>query len=128
MALDQPLHPVDNSTYYMAIWKGLFGQLLGWPDEQVGNWAERFSAYLADPDDMLFHENPIYWTTTAFIPEWLNQRLTPGGTAGLKNELLAAFRDEHGFEFPINTDWEPFRVKLNQVLSEYGASLPIQAT
>jgi len=127
MALDWSLHPVDNPIYYMAIWKGLFTQLLGWSDEQVAKWAERFSAYLGDPDDMLFHANPIYWSTSALIPEWLNEGLKPAERVNLKNSLLAAFQDEHGFEFPINMDWEPFRVKLNQVLGEYDASLPVQA-
>jgi len=84
MALDRLLHPVDNFTYYMAIWQGLFIQLLGWSEEQITKWAERFSAYLADPDDMLFHENPIYWTTMALIPEWLDARLKPGERTILK--------------------------------------------
>lgn len=128
MASDRSQHPVDNPIYYMAIWNGLFAQLLGWSEEQVAKWAERFSAYLGDTDDMLFHANPIYWTTTALIPEWFNERLKPGERVNLKNRLLAAFQDEHGFEFPIDTDWEPFRVKLNQVLGEYGASLPVHAS
>lgn len=114
-----------NMAYYLAIWQEMLAVFLGWSAEQVLQWAEETGrvGYMTDPDDLFYHETPQYWIKSLLVPDELRGRLSTFEAIGLEQRILAAFKDEHHYEFPLGSDWRPFRRKIERVLNEYGASL-----
>jgi hypothetical protein len=114
-----------NMAYYLSIWQEMLAIFLGWSAEQVLQWAERTGklGYMADPDDLFYHETPQYWVKSLLVPDELRGRLSTVEAIGLEQRILAAFKDVHHYEFPLGTDWRPFRKKVEHILNEYGASL-----
>jgi hypothetical protein len=123
--MEQPIVSDDNKQYYLDIWKEMLGALLGWSESQVLEWAEEtWGEFLDDPDDIFYHGTPQYWVRHLLIPDDLNARLSNPQRVDLQARILRVFQDEHQFEFPLGTDWRPFRAKIERILGEYGARLP----
>ncbi len=116
----------DNEEYYMETWKRLLGVFLGWSDLQVIEWAAWCVEYMGDPLDLLYHAPPHYWVRSLFVDQTVRNRLSHDGQLDLDSRLVAAFDDEHRFDFPLDTDWRPYKAKVEDILSEYGAHLPMQ--
>ena len=114
-----------NMLYYLAIWEEMLSAFLGWSREQVIGWATEAGKldYMADPDDIFYHETPQYWIKHLLVPDELRRRLPAAEVNGIERRILAAFNDEHHYEFPVGTDWRPFREQIQCILAEYGASL-----
>lgn len=114
-----------NMTYYLLMWKEMLPALLGWDEERAVHWVKDTGLwdYMTDPNDILYHETPQYWIKHLLVPDELRRRLSTSDVIGLELRILAAFREEHHYEFPVGTDWRPFRKKIERILSEYGASL-----
>ncbi len=116
---------LSNKNYYLAIWNGLFKELLGWSEMQVLEWAKTTGKLeaLDDPDNIFYHENPIYWATYTLIPDVLKKDETID-IVELEQSILVAFKNKYYYNFPENTDWRPYRAKIEQILGEYGEHLP----
>jgi hypothetical protein len=115
--------------YYLEVWKGLFREFLGWSEEETLRWAERWKTAdgenpVDDPDDIFYHESPVYWANHELLPDPLKERLRGLELVDLERRILEAFWDEHRDHFPPGTDWRPYRAKVVRILAEYGASLP----
>ncbi len=112
--------------YYLNAWKCMLREFLGWPESSVTDWVRQTgkARFLDDPDDIFYHENPQYWITNILIPEEVKARLSTLEFIELQHRLIAAFKDENHFSFPDDTDWGPYRNKLERILNEYGAHLP----
>jgi hypothetical protein len=117
-----------NMAYYLAIWGEMLSTFLGWSDEQVMQWARQTGKleFMNDPEDIFYHETPQYWIKDLLVPAGLRGRLTVAELIDLEGRILAAFADEHHYEFPVGTDWRPYREKIECILREYGASLDRQ--
>jgi hypothetical protein len=121
---------MTNKDYYIAIWEEMLRSLLGWPRARVLEWVDDFEQevgepFLDNPNDIFYHKSPQDWAVGLLIPRSLRDRLSPSEWLDLEARLLEALRDERYYwDVPIGTDWEPFKAKVEQVLSEYGASLP----
>lgn len=115
-----------NMAYYLTTWTEMLSIFLDWSEEDVTRWAQETGilGYLADPEDMFYHETPQYWAADLLIPSDLTERLSGADLQTLRNRIIVAFKDEHHYEFPPGTDWRPFRDKIERILAEYGASLP----
>lgn len=118
-----------NKRYYLDIWTELFREFLGWSSEETIRWANRWTDAagddpLDDPDDIFYHQTPQYWAIDSFIPARCKERLSHAQWLDLRQRLLDVFWDEHRGEFPLGTDWRPYREKVERILAEYGASLP----
>jgi hypothetical protein len=123
----------EYKQYYLDVWKALFRVFLGWSDAETLQWAKRWTATdgsdpLDDPDDIFYHETPQYWATNTLIPDGLRERISHSDWLDLQQRVRHAFWDEHYMHFPLDTDWRPYRAKIEQILAEYGASLPTVAT
>jgi hypothetical protein len=114
-----------NMAYYLTIWNEMLSALLGWSEEDVMHSVRRTGIlqYLADPEDMFYHETPQYWATNQLIPSDLKERLSGADLQSLRNRSIDAFWDDHHYEFPPGTDWQPFREKIERILAEYGSCL-----
>ncbi len=121
-----------NKEYYLATWTAMFREILGWSAEETARWAARWtdqdgSDPLDDEDDIFYHETPQYWARSALIPDTLRDRLPGGAWLELWERVLEVFWDEHRGEFPPDTDWQPYRERVERILADYGASLPTVA-
>ncbi len=115
----------ENMAYYLTTWNEMLATFLGWSEEDVLQWARRTGklTYLADPEDMFYHETPQYWATNVLIPDDLKEQLSGADLQALRNRIIDAFWDDHHYEFPPGTDWRPFRDKIERILAEYGTCL-----
>lgn len=115
-----------DERYHLDIWTGLLHEALGWSEEQVTRWAARYREYLTDPDDIIYHANPIHWATWVLVPDALGDRLAPHQRANLEQKIRAVYHDEPPQGFDRNTDWKPYRERIEHVLAAYGEHLPVQ--
>ena len=109
-----------GKEYYIALWNGLLAEFLHWNEAQVNNWATSTGivGFLDNADDMFYHESPIYWATILLIPEVLQARLSGAELAGLQQRILLAFKDENLYNFTTNTNWKPYKAKVQAILGE----------
>lgn len=123
--MSTPIAVNPNATYYLQIWREMLSALLGWSDEQVMQWVRETKKlqYMADPEDIFFHETPQYWIIPVLVPDELRRRLSAADVRNVEVRILGAFNDSHHYEFPPGTDWLPFREKIECILHEYGAHL-----
>ncbi len=119
-----------NKRHYLSVWKGLLEVFLVWPESRVAQWVQDTGmvAFLDDPHDMVYHETPQYWVKHLFVPDSLKARLSDDEVYRVEGRILDAFKDEHHYHFPKDTDWEPYRAKVERILSEYGERLPVLAS
>jgi hypothetical protein len=115
-----------NKRYYLAIWQEMLREFLGWSESRVLEWARETGKldYLSDPEDIFYHETPQYWVKRLLVPDALRAALSNPELIDLEARLLGAFADEHHFAFPLETDWRPYRAKVERILAEYGEGLP----
>lgn len=113
-----------SEEYYIESWKNLLGALLGWSEDLVLHWAARFEKYMGDPWDILYHRSPPYWIASLLIPAQLLARLQGLERVDLEQRIVAALEDGRLGNIPIDSDWLPYRDKVNRILADYGARLP----
>lgn len=69
-----PQMDFNSKEYYLSLWNGLFGAINGWSEEEVLRWAKAHAIWwsaLDNPDDIFFHETPMYWACYSLIPDSL---------------------------------------------------------
>ena len=122
-----------NRPYYVAVWRVLLRDWLGWSEEQFGEWEARFDADLDDRGNPLFyHEDELYYVVPQLIPRELADRLmrvrsTPGPNAldVLLQELHIAIMGgpfRTGWGTPT-FDWNAARERVAAVLRRHGVEL-----
>ena len=100
-------------------------EILGWSDAYVLHWiSQHWATFLERPDDLFYNQPPQYWAAPYMIPEGLKARLSSSELVVVRQQIVAAFDDNHHFDFPIDTDWSPYRNKIDAILSHYGMHLP----
>ena len=104
---------------HLSVWKRMFGDILDWSEAEVLAWAKKYEDYLKDPDDMIYHADPPYWTVSAFVPEALNRKLSPEQRCRLRNELLFAFPTKLHLASYLDVDWKAYKSKISSVIEHY---------
>ncbi len=99
---------------------------LGWSEPQIKEWIVDHVPLeeLDDWMDIYYHVPPQYWIRNTLIPLSLHQTLSSAELAELRIRLLEAFKDEHMYEFSLDTDWTPYKARVATILRDYGAELP----
>ncbi len=117
---------MTNKEYYLAMFREMLHAFLGWSEPQIREWiVDRVPLEeLDDWMDIYYHVPPQYWIRNTLIPLSLHQTLSWRELAVLRIRLLEAFNDEHLYEFPLGTDWAPYKTKVAEILKGYGAELP----
>jgi hypothetical protein len=103
---------VDTSTEksrYIGMWREILVSGMLWTEQQFSEWLRRtrFEERLEDPEDMLYHQPPQFWTIGALIGEG-------AGAAGLDGNRLQHQRAElndllDSVDFERGVDWPEFR-------------------
>jgi len=113
---------ISSKDYYLQTWKQMLGEFLGWSEFQVREWANRYYEFLDDPHDIFYHETPQYWAVNILIPDSLKTQLEIFDKIDLEHRILAVFNEP--FDYPIDTNWKPYKAKIEQILGEYGERFP----
>lgn len=118
---------------YLAVWRALFRELLGWSDAETLAWVSRWidsvgHDFLDDPDDIFYHETPQYWAVGALLPSGLDEQIGHSNWLTVQQRIKHLFATGESRDSPLTADWRPYRVKIERLLADYGASLPVTAT
>lgn len=115
----------EAKQHYIAVWKGMLSEFLGWSDGQTMVWAHRFLNNFDDPENMIYHEGPQFYVTDLLIPERLKLRLSKLEQIELRKEIAYVLGgDQFGFVFPDEVDWNHYKKKVNDVLAKFDEHLP----
>jgi len=118
--------PYDSKQYYLGVWKGMLGTILGWSEEQIVAWAQTGEKWAAmdDPNHIFFHETPMYWAQHLLIPDSLKARLPHELLLRLGGDLGEVFTDEakNWHSDPEEIDWLPYKERVDQLLARYAGS------
>ena len=107
--------------YYLRVWKSIFGELLGWSEEEVLRWAEQkdWLRYLENENDMIYHEPPQYWVVHSLLPEHLQSTLRGIPLVEAHQKLMAALdRNIPHLVWPKEPSWPHLRKNVEQVIIE----------
>jgi hypothetical protein len=124
-----------NRPYYLAAWRPILMDWLGWSPRRFDRWVARWDVDLNDAGDGLFyHEDELYWILRLLVPDDLARRLIQQRTRGTCNDLdEVLFQELHpaimGGHREVNWgtpeyDWDAAKKRVEQVLAKYGAALP----
>ena len=115
----------DNpmKDYYLQTWKTLLAEFLGWSEAQMLEWADATGKleYLSDPDDLLYHQTPLYWATNLLVPTEFKERLSSSELGSLKQQIMLAFNDNYNYNFPLDIDWKPYKARVAEILEGHYA-------
>src|SRR5436190_5611938 len=71
----------DVGRAYFLYWRAGLKSLLGWPEDRIEQWAEKFRDYLSNEDDIFFNNAPAKYV----LGEYLNEK-HPGWIDKLKEK------------------------------------------
>lgn len=120
----------EEHAYYIRIWNEALSALLGWSEEEVANWAERYQSWLRNEHDLIYHKPPLYWMVSWLIPASVDECLDADERRILVRQLERAvettrverpFVDHRPFDH-VQYDWEAARLRVQAVLNESKAS------
>ena len=97
----------------------MFSDILGWSEQETVDWAKKYEQYLQDPEDMIYHADPPYWTTSAFVPQALNETLSPDERCRLTKELVDTFGVQLYLTDYLNVNWKPYKNQINVIVEKY---------
>lgn len=118
---------MTNKEYYLTTYREMLRAFLGWSEPQIREWiVDRVPLEeLDDWQDIYYHVPPQYWMVNTLIPLSLHRSLSENELIDLRHRIFEAFNDEHLYEFPLGTDWSPFKEKVAEILKDYSARLPL---
>lgn len=105
---------------YLTIWTRMFGDILGWSRQETLEWAKKWEESLDDPYDWIYHEDPPSWTISSFVPEALDENLSPDERCTLRNDLLAMFGVRLYLTDYLDVDWKQYKSQIKLILEKYG--------
>lgn len=122
-----------NRPRYVAVWRVLLCDWLGWSDRQFAGWVARYDADLDDRGNPLFyHEDELAHVIPQLVPRSLAERLQWERSAvsySALGELLGELRGAitgrpHRPEWGTPAfDWGAARERVEAVLQRRGTSL-----
>lgn len=114
----------ETGKAYFRFWSVALKGLLGWPDQRIEQWADRFSEYIHNEHDALYHSLP----GTYIVAEYLNERC-PGWqkklekqnlwTANTMREISDCLNEFIYPELEKGQGWEQARSRLDEVLKRF---------
>ena len=105
---------------YLTIWTCMFGDILGWSEQETSEWAKKWEESLDDPYDWIYHDDPQHCAIAMFIPTRLDQQLSGEQYCCLRGELLAALpRCLHLTDY-LDVDWKQYKSQIKLLLEKYG--------
>ena len=110
---------INLEETYLTIWKRMFGDILGWSEQEVAVWAVPYEKYLADPNDIFYHADPPYWAVPAFVPAAINEKLSPIQRSHLRNELLDVLGAQMYLVDYLGVDWKQYKSGISTIVEKY---------
>lgn len=96
---DISVDPLSNHPQ-VEIWRFWLTHLLGWTEEQVLAFAERWRDQILDGGSLLYHELPEYWISPQFVPREIRDAYQSGNivdrVAWVIYPMLERYRLDYG--------------------------------
>ena len=109
---------------YMRQWNVVLGNLLGWNEERVARWAERFEEGLSGRNPWFTHRDALQHMSYLFVPKSVRRKINALEFQRFAEQLEIAL--SHGNPFcglDPRHDWAAARDAVNAILSEHATSL-----
>ena len=106
---------------YLAVWKRLLNDILGWSEPEVLAWAKKYDNYLKNPEDIFYHEDPQYWVVSALVPTAVNERLSPGQRSRLRKEILDVLGVKMYLADYLDVDWKHYKDSIDVIVEKYAS-------
>ena len=105
-------HPVVQT------WRFWLTHLLGWNEEQVLAFAERFREEILDDKYPFNHETPEFWIAGMFVPKDIRDSHPPM-TAEQVSWTISPALEKYGHTYGMSTEHlDTFRAQLNKAIEE----------
>jgi hypothetical protein len=100
-----------EKSRYIGIWREILVSGMLWTEQQFMDWLRRtrFEERLDDPDDMLYHQPPQFWTIGALTNDSAGPGLDPPRLRQLRTELNDLL---DSVDFGPGVDWAEFRERV----------------
>jgi hypothetical protein len=110
----------DDKDEYIANWRVLLRELLGWTEQEIDNWIQWASDVfqLSDPNSWTYHQLPAYTVIPFVIRNIMGDGLSDDDFRGLQNDIRRAF-DYGRPDFTQVTDWSPYKTQLADIFSDF---------
>ncbi len=110
----------DSHARYIEIWNAIFYTLVNWSSERVLKWAdEKYTQYLIDPNDMFYHESPLYWATDTLVSELITGKMNSRDRIDLSHSMLDAYWDLYHDMYTLPKDLIPFKIQVELIIKQY---------
>ena len=106
---------------YLAVWKRLLNDILGWSEPEVVAWAEKYDNYLKDSEDIFYHEDPQYWAVSALVPTAVNEKLSPGQRSRLTKDILDVLGVKMYLADYLDVDWKQYKSRIDAIVEKYAS-------
>jgi hypothetical protein len=114
-----------NKKFYLLAWTEALKGLLHWPDDRIANWVRERAIELNNPKSLLMTEVPIYKVIWEAVPAALKERLQGPELTRLGRALESAIlKGNFHWDQDPTFDWIGARQRANEVLNQFGESLP----
>jgi len=121
----------NNFLRYRAFWVTALREFLGWPMERTVDWSSKWEDFATESEGSageLFHEEPSYYIIPLLISDEFSARIKEAGrsfASQLMSKLQSAIKPREGpSPYDPLYDWSAARRRVQDVLAEYGATLP----
>jgi hypothetical protein len=117
--LQEPI--LGNKDCYLREWNLVLGELLGWSETRVREWArQNWEDGLDGKDSVFYHEDPIAYVVDLLIPQPIRERVCGLPYVQLRSHLHQAIQRYGSSPLWLSPyDWKGARERIDAILSEY---------
>lgn len=111
----------ENGKAYFRFWRKGLSALLGWPDERIEQWAEKFKDCIHDENNLLFHALPGTYIAGEYLnerfPGWWNELARAGlWTANSEREISDCINEFIYPELTKGQGWDNARARIDEAV------------
>jgi hypothetical protein len=117
--------PQNDREHYLQTWTHVLGIFLGWSEDEVMRWADRYIEFMNETGmGIFYHETPIYYIVPELVPGALARKLDAHELMSLDARIeTTIYNGDSCCDSRPDFDWHAARDRVERVLNEYGESL-----
>ena len=110
-----------NKDSYLREWNLVLGEVLGWSESRVRDWAKQnWEDGLDGKESLFYHEDPIDYIVDLLIPQPIRVQIYGTTYEQLRNCLCEAIRRYGSSPLWLSPyDWKAARKRIDAILNEY---------
>lgn len=120
-----------QASEYVSVWRHVLGDWLHWPEQRIQRYIDLWDHELTAPEvsidsQLFFHDTPIEYVSRLLQPPALRRRYIgpEDDPVEIDHKIEHAVNQDYAYDSQ-HYDWDAARRRVEAVLAEYGASLPV---